>query len=185
MLALWMPAALVVAGGLAAPRVSVLGLVSTLALCGIGITAAVGVDVDRSLQRPDWRGVARLLGPAPAGGRAMLLQHYRDLLPLSLYMPGLRVVPLSGVRVRELDIISFTSPPSAGFCWWGSACNLWPSVMQSAYHVHGLQPVSRRGVYQFSVLRLSAAQPTLVTPYAVARALHTTSFHNDELLVQR
>ena len=51
--------------------------------------------------------VARALGThAPAGGRAILVQHYRDLLPLSLYVPGLKFwrggAPM---RVREFDVV--------------------------------------------------------------------------------
>jgi mannosyltransferase len=44
MLAIWTPAALLVAGGLAAPRARVLGLIAATALCGIGA----------SRRRPGW-----------------------------------------------------------------------------------------------------------------------------------
>ncbi len=187
MLAIWTPAALLIAGGLAAPRARVVGLIAAAALCGIGATTAVGVAVDRDLQRPDWRVVASVLGRhAPAGGRAILVQHYRDLLPLSLYMPGLRFWSgHTAIPVRELDVVSFTAPRSAGFCWWGSACNLWPSRMQSAYPLAGFHAVSRRHALQFTILRLEASRPVRLTPGAVARVLHTTGFRNDELLNQR
>ncbi|MBV9335191.1 MAG: glycosyltransferase family 39 protein [Solirubrobacterales bacterium] len=187
LLAIWTPAALLIAGGLAAPRARMLGLIAAGALCGIGVTTSVGVALERDLQRPDWRVVASALGPhAPAGGRAILVQHYRDLLPLSLYLPGLRFWPGHGaIPIRELDVVSFTAPPSAGFCWWGSACNLWPSRMQSSYPVAGLHPVWRRRALQFTILRLEAPRPVRLTPGAVARVLHTTSFRNDELLIQR
>ncbi|MBV8944013.1 MAG: glycosyltransferase family 39 protein [Solirubrobacterales bacterium] len=187
MLAIWTPAALLIAGGLAAPRPRMVGLIAAGTLCGIGVTTALGVAADRDLQRPDWRLVAGALGAhPPAGARAILVQHYRDLLPLSLYMPGLRF--WSGdaaIPIRELDVVSFTSPPSAGFCWWGSACNLWPSRMQSSYPVAGFHPVWRRHALRFTILRLEASRPVRLTPGAVARVLHTTSFRNDELLIQR
>jgi hypothetical protein len=122
----------------------------------------------------------------PAGGRAILVQHYRDLLPLSLYMPGLQFWPgHASIPVRDLDVGSFTSPRSAGFCWWGSACNLWPSRMQSSYPVAGFRPVSERHVLQFTVLRLRSTGSARLTPAAVARVLNTTNFRNDELLIQR
>jgi hypothetical protein len=54
------------------------------------VTAAIGVAADREFQRPDWRVVAHMLGATPATGRVILVQHYRDLLPLSLYEQGLR-----------------------------------------------------------------------------------------------
>jgi len=187
MLAIWAPAALFVAGGLAAPRARVIGLVAAVALCGIGVVTAAGVAFDRDFQRPDWRVVASALGTrAPVGGRAILVQHYRDLLPLSLYMPGLRAWPGPGsTPVRELDVVSFTSPPSSGFCWWGSACNLWPSRIQASYPVTGFQAVSLRHALQFSILRLRSTGPTPLTPAAVAAALKTTNLRDDELLIQR
>jgi hypothetical protein len=187
MLAIWAPAALFVAGGLAAPRARVVGIVAAVALCGIGVLTAAGVAFDRDFQRPDWRAVAAALGTrAPAGGRAILVQHYRDLLPLALYVPGLRFWPGSAsIPVRELDVVSFTSPPSAGFCWWGSACNLWPSRMQGSYPVAGFRAVSERHVAQFTILRLRSTDATRLTPAAVAAALEATKLRNDGLLLQR
>jgi mannosyltransferase len=187
-LALWPAAALAVAAGLAAPRVALAGALITAALCAIGVTEAAGVHANRDYQRPDWRGVARLLGAGPLGGagaRVILVQHYRDLLPLSLYLRGLTFMPGGGATVRELDVVSFASPPSGGFCWWGSACNLWPSAMQAGYPVAGFHEVSRRRVYQFTVLRMVANRAQLVTRSELAPALRTTHLRNDGLLIQR
>jgi hypothetical protein len=190
-IALWIPAALLVAGGLGARRAGGLGIAGAAVLCVVGLVAVFGVAFNRDFQRPDWRAVAHTLGarPAPAGGhapqRAILVQHYRNLLPLSMYVPGLKSMPRGGATVRELDVVSFTSPPSAGFCWWGAACNLWPSRMQASYPIPGFHEVWRRRALQFTILRLEPATPTRVTPAAVARALSTTKFRNDELLVQR
>jgi mannosyltransferase len=185
-LALWMPAALLLSGGFAASRARLLGGLAAVALCLIGVVAAVGVARDRNLQRPDWRPVARLLGPRPGSGqRLILVQHYRDLLPLSLYVPDLKFMRGPGARVSEVDVISFTSPRSAGFCWWGSACNLWPSQMQASYAVPGFTAVSRASANQFTVLRLRASRPRFVSAAALAHSLRTTRFQNDELLIQR
>jgi hypothetical protein len=212
-LALWMPAALFVAGGLAAARARRVGLAAALVLCAFGVTTALGVAFDRNLQRPDWRMVARTLGTHPvaaavagggagavAGGgagavagsgaspapaRAILIQHYRDLLPLSLYLPGLHFMGRGGATVSEFDVVSFTSPPSAGFCWWGSACNLWPSRAQSSYPISGFREVSRRRELQFTIVRMVAPHPVRVTPAEVSRALTATRLANNGLLVQR
>ena len=187
MLAIWAPAALFVAGGLAAPRARLVGVVAAVALCGIGLATAAGVAFDRRYERPDWRVVASALGArAPAGGRAVLVQHYRDLLPLSLSMPGLRFWRgHASVPVRELDVVSFTAPPSGGFCWWGSACNLWPSRMQSRYAIPGFREVSRLRKLQFTVVRMVASRPVSLTPGEVSQALTATRLANDELLTQR
>ena len=185
-IALWLPAALLVAGGLGARRAGALGVAGAVVLCVVGIVVVFGVDSNRDFQRPDWRVVARTLGPARVPDRAILVQHYRSLLPLLLYMPGLKFWPGHGsIPIRELDVVSFTSPPSSGFCWWGSACNLWPSRMQAAYRIAGFRQVSRRNALQFTILRLRSTTPAPLTPAAVARALKTTDFRNDELLIQR
>ncbi len=188
LLAIWAACALLVSGGLAVPRPRRVGVVLAVVLCVMGVTTAVGVALQRNYQRPDWRVVARALGThVPAGGRAILVQHYRDLLPLSLYVPGLKFVRGGGaaVRVREFDVVSFTSPKSSGFCWWGPACNLWPSRAQASYPLAGFHEVARRNELQFTVVRLVAPHPVRVTRGEVARALTTTNFANDELLLQR
>jgi mannosyltransferase len=189
MIALWIPAALLIAGSLAIARARWAGVALTVGLCAIGIAAAVSVAASRDLQRPDWRGVARVLGSQPAlgsGGRAILIQHYKDLLPLSLYLPRLNTVrPHAGVRVRELDVISFTAPRTAAFCWWGSACNLWPSPIQATYAIPGFREAWRRQIDQFTILRLVADRPRLLTPAIVARALTATILQSDGLLYQR
>jgi mannosyltransferase len=196
-IALWLPATLLVAGGLACGRGrgGTLAVVVAAALCVVGVTAAIGVAADRNLQRPDWRYVARVLGPShsaallqitPAGGvvgRAILIQHYRTLLPLSLYLPRLHVLGPHGARVDELDVISMSSPQEP-LCWWGAACNLVPSRLQSRYDVRGFHAVWTRRVLQFEIKRLVARRPVTLTPTDVSRALHATRLRRDVLELQ-
>jgi len=187
-LAIWMPGTLFVAGGLAAARARRVGLVAAGVLCAIGVTTALGVVFDRNLERPDWRVVARALGPhavAAGGQRAILIQHYRDLLPLSLYVPGLHFMGRGGATVSEFDVVSFTAPRSAGFCWWGSACNLWPSRAQASYPVAGFRAMSRRHELQFTIVRMVASHPVRLTSAEVSRALTATHLANDGLIIQR
>jgi 4-amino-4-deoxy-L-arabinose transferase-like glycosyltransferase len=182
---LWVPAAICVAAGLSAPRAGSLGVAATAILCATGVAATIGIAVDRNLQRPDWRVVARTLGPVPAGGRAILVQHYQDLLPLSLNMPGLKFWRgPEPQRVRELDVISIGAPQEQ-LCWWGAACNLDPSVMQARYPVPGFREQWVRHAEQFTMMRLVAARPVSLTHDAVARTLTATTLPRDELLVQR
>jgi hypothetical protein len=186
-LALWPPAAMLVASGLGARRAGWLGIVAAAALCVTGVVAVVGVDVDRSFQRPDWRAVGRVLGPRPAPAvseRAVLVQDYRDLLPLSLYLPGLKFLGGPGARVTELDVVSIKSP-RVPLCWWGAACNLSGSRMQRTYSIPGFHVVWRRRALQFTVLHLVSPKPVFLTPAIVAAALRTTTYRRDELLVQR
>jgi 4-amino-4-deoxy-L-arabinose transferase-like glycosyltransferase len=190
-LSLWLPAALLVAGGLAsAPalrsRAGLLGAAVATALCVIGVVAAIGVAADRGLQRPDWRAVARVLGPRPASaGRVILIQEYRTLLPLSLYLKGLhfwRRQPSE--RVAEFDIVTIAAP-RVKLCWWGAACNLTPSPAQRTYSIPGFVEVSRRRAYQFTVIRMVARRPVTLTHAVLASAITATKLSHDGLIVQR
>jgi hypothetical protein len=184
---LWLPAAIAVAAGLGLARPRLVGAVAAAALCGIGVAAAVGVATDYKFQRPNWRGVAQVLGsrPAPGSARLILIQHYRTLLPLSLSLPRLHYVRGGTVGgVRELDVIALSSPQQP-LCWWGAACNLIPSRLQASYDVPGFHRLWVRRVQQFTIMRLVSERPRHVTPGMVRRALHTTSLPRDVLLSQR
>jgi hypothetical protein len=199
-LVLWLPAAALVAGGLALRRAGAAGLALAAALCGVGIAATVGVALDRKYQRPDWRPVARVLGTQPAPGvaqRAILIQGYRDVLPLSLYMrtrleawyhTGTSAYSLymHNYLVSELDVISISSPPAPSTgCWWGSACNLVGTQLQARYAIPGFHAVWVRHSHQFTIMRMVAPRPVLLTPQMVSSALTNTQLKYDDLLVQR
>ena len=184
---LWLPATIAVAGGLVLARPRLLGVLVAGALCGIGLSATIAVATTYDFERPDWRLVARALGPtAPPGGeRLILIQHYRTLLPLSLYLPGLAFLgDHTAHRVSEIDVVAMSSPQQP-LCWWGAACNLIPSQIQQSYAVSGFREVWRRQVKRFTILRLVALTPQVVSPDAVSRALHTTTLPRDDLLIQR
>jgi 4-amino-4-deoxy-L-arabinose transferase-like glycosyltransferase len=185
---LWLPAAIAVAGGLGARRARAIGLCAAAVLCTTGLAAAIGVASDRYLQRPDWRAVARVLGSRQAAGtrgRVILVQHYRDLLPLSLYMPGLRFWRSNTPQtVSELDVVSIAAPRER-LCWWGAACNLSPSQMQSSYPIAGFHEMWERRALQFTVMRLVASGAVALTPSEISGALKTTTLRQDELLIQR
>ncbi len=188
MLAIWAACALLVAGGLAVPRPRFVGAVGAGVLCVFGFATAVGVAFDRKYERPDWRVVARALGThAASGGRAILVQHYRDLLPLSLYVPDLkfwrgggagscarvrrRVVHIAGERglllvgvgvqpVAVARAVRRIRSPASGRFRSGTSC----SSPWCGWWRRGRVPV---------------------TPGEVSRALTTTHLGNDELLTQR
>ena len=69
-IALWPPAAILVAGGLGARRAGWLGLGAAAVLCAAGIVGAIGVATEQKFQRPDWRVVARVLGGPPSRARS-------------------------------------------------------------------------------------------------------------------
>ncbi len=187
LLALWLPAAILIAAGLGARRAGGLGVAGTAVLCAIGVFATIGVDTHRSFQRPDWRGVARVLGAEPSalvGARAIFIQHYRYLLPLKLSMPGMHAVRgRHGVRVTELDTVSFTAPRVV-LCWYGAACNLSGTAVQS-YPIPGFRELWRRRIYQFTVTRYVASRPVLIDRAVIEPLLTTSTYRHDELILQR
>ncbi len=186
-LALWPAAAVLVAGGLAAAplrsRVGAAGAALAGVLCAFGVAGAVAVAVDRNLQRPDWRAVARALGSARS--RLLLIQEYRTLLPLSLYEHHLRFWRhRPTVRVSEVDVIAIKAP-RVHLCWWGAACNLTPSPAQLTYPIPGFTPVSTTRAYQFTIVKLVAPRPVLLTKAVIAQALTATPIRHDGLVLQR
>jgi mannosyltransferase len=179
---LWMPAAIAVAGGLAAARARLLGVVLTVVLCAIGVTAAAGVAFDRSLQRPDWRKLARVLGshPAPGSpGRAILMQRYRTLLPLSLYVPDLNFLRHGSATVSEFDIVAMQAP-RVPLCWWGAVCNLSASRLP-ANPISGFRVLWRRSVYPFTVERMVATGGPVRLTAAEARTRFNANYVNAKL----
>jgi mannosyltransferase len=195
-LSLWMPAVVAVAGGFAAVRARWLGLACTVVLCAIGVTSRIAVATTYDFRKPDWRSVADVLGPRPAPGvtRAILIQRYRDLLPLKLYMPGLQFWPKATVdgqiqsvgtqRLSEFDVIAI-SAPRVTLCWWGAACNLTPLPLQPSYPIPGMHVAWIRHAHQFTILRLVSPRPVAVTPAMVSSALTETTLDANDLLVQR
>jgi len=94
--------AVVVAAGLAAAGPS--GLMGATALCAISLAAVTSVNLDPQLQRDDWRGVARALGP-PRAGRVLLVRPASALAPLRVYRPGVRDARAGGVDTAELVVV--------------------------------------------------------------------------------
>jgi hypothetical protein len=188
LIALWLPATIAVTGGLAARRAGLAGLACAAVLCVTGLVAATGIAFERNLQRPDWRAVARVLGPAPvpgSGERVILLQHYEDVLPLSLYMHGLRFWRHGGpVVASEIDVVAISAPRTP-LCWWGAACNLQPTRLQPVYAIPGFHELWRRHALQFSIVRLVSGAPVRVSRGAIAGALTATTLRRDVLITQR
>jgi mannosyltransferase len=112
LLAAWLPLALVTAAGLGARRVRVVGVGMAVAVAAIGTFVAISVASRKELQRDDWRGIARTLGP-PKVARAILVQPIHGSIPLRLYMPGLKPLPPAGATVGEIVAVAI-APREAG-----------------------------------------------------------------------
>jgi hypothetical protein len=75
--------------------------------------------------------------------------------------------------------------PGGKVCWWGSACNLVPTQLQSSYKIPGFRPVWIRHYQRFTILRMVAQRPVIVSPQMVSGALTNTQLKYDDLLIQR
>jgi mannosyltransferase len=101
LLAAWLPLMVVVGAGLAAHRV---GMAALAVLCAAGLASVVGVALEPSWQRDDWRGIAEALGPTESP-RALVVQPASGRRPLAVYLPGLRILPLEGAPVAAIGSV--------------------------------------------------------------------------------
>lgn len=121
LIALVVPAALVIGAGFGARQAGWFGLGAAVCLCLVSATAIgfqafarplAGVAAPQEFKRTDWHYVAQQLGTV-ATGRAVVVEHLGSL-PLSLYRPGLRTMPKQGAAVGEIDVLTTqpTAPPT-------------------------------------------------------------------------
>jgi hypothetical protein len=185
---LLIPLIVLVAGGLGARRAGILGTLGAATLCTVGVVAALAVAVDWRYERPDWRGLAGAIEsgrPAADGDRAIVVENYKGILPLKIYVHGLRFMKRPGAAVGELYLVGVRGPGFGWFCWWGSACNMVPAKLDTAIRLRGFKrdgPILRAG--QFSILRLRPDAAVHLTPRQVARALAGTKLNTYGLLIQ-
>ena len=100
------PIAVALGAALASPRARLLGAALAVALLALFAFAAVRVQSQPYLQRPDWRAVARALGRATVP-RAILVSNGTTADPLKIYLPGVRWSEPKGrvTVIREIDIV--------------------------------------------------------------------------------
>lgn len=100
------PLVSVLAAACAAPRARAPGSALAVSLLVIFSVSAVRVQTDGRYQRPDWRKVARALGPATRP-RAILAAGGATADPLEIYLPHVDWIQPSGRRVpiSEVDVV--------------------------------------------------------------------------------
>ncbi|MEA2422015.1 MAG: mannosyltransferase [Thermoleophilaceae bacterium] len=158
LLSVWLPLALVAAAGLGARRSGRLGVAVGAALCALFAFVVVSVAARPELQRDDWRGIARALGP-PAGGRAIIVSPINGSIPLSLYLPGQRALGPSGATVQEVDAVA-VAPHVAGE-------ERRAPVVPAATPPAGFREVARHRGRTYTVVRYRSDAPVLITPVMI------------------
>ena len=165
----WIPLAVVVGAACTAPRVRIAGRVLAVVLLASFVYAQARISSHSQYQRPDWRGVARALGPAPSGGRA-IVAYDGELAsdPLATYLPGVawKQNPNAAPTVSEIDVVGHTwqavaRPLPAGVRLIGTKV-----VDDFLISRFGLVPARRLGIPQ-----IEAAAPSLLGPGGTSGAV--------------
>jgi mannosyltransferase len=102
----FVPVVTVLAAVCVAPRARAAGAALAVVLLAVFCVTAIDVQTHPYLERPDWRAVARALGPASAP-RAILSSDGTTADPLKIYLPGVSwTLPHArGVLVSEIDVV--------------------------------------------------------------------------------
>jgi hypothetical protein len=87
-----------------------LGLAGAAAICAVALAVNVEVATEAKLQRDDWRGAAKALGPAHETRVVVVTPPYAKK-PLRLYAGSLPPLPPQGADVREVVAIVNGRPP--------------------------------------------------------------------------
>jgi hypothetical protein len=119
----WIPLAFVWAAPLAEGR---LRLAAAIVACVAWAGATAYLLTSKDIQRPDWRAVARAVGPA-SGDRAVVAPHAG--VPLRLYLTprdldhGIAPSKPANANVSEIAVVGVRARHRQG-CWWGGTCQL-------------------------------------------------------------
>jgi 4-amino-4-deoxy-L-arabinose transferase-like glycosyltransferase len=155
----WVPLAVAAAAGLAAG--GRLGAAGAVALGAAMLAVTISVPAGHALRRPDYRAAARALGHASTP-RAVVANPDNSLAPLDQYLGDLDPMPLAGARVAEIDVLGMRSRDET---WRTRTTGSGPASIP-----HGFRVFDRVVTGRFTLLRLRAARPRLVTGGEIADA---------------
>lgn len=142
------PLAIVLAAGYATGR---LGVAAAVLLCATGVATVLAVNVDRNLQRADWRDAAKAVGATPTA-RAVVVPFIGDD-PMELYLG--HTARLKGpATVSEVDVLGWTNEGAA----------------HSKAPAPGFKVAERRHVGRFTLLRFRSARPQKLAHTQLAHA---------------
>jgi mannosyltransferase len=165
------PLATVIAAACVVPRARVLGAALALALLAMFSLAAARVQTQSYLQRPDWRAVARVLGPATTTPRVILAANGFTADPLKIYLPHANWVQPQSQRtlITEIDIVGATKKlalrpvpvvvPGRGLVWRTPMA----SPVPRSVSVRGARLVERIKVEHWIVARFVLNHPTALS----------------------
>ena len=106
LIAVYVPIVIVVAAGLRGRA----GIAGAVVICAVALIVNLEVTSDAKLQRDDWRGAAKALGPATGQPRAIAVSPDYAKKPLRLYAGPLPPFP-PGTLVTDVAVIVSSRPP--------------------------------------------------------------------------
>jgi hypothetical protein len=155
-LAAWLPLMLVAAVGMGARQSGLLGTGLAAAACALSVYVVLSVDARPELQRDDWRGIARTLGPPTARARAIVVTPINGSIPLGLYLPGLSTLTPAGAPVSEIDAVAVATRKA------GETRHAPP--VPTVAPPPGFREVGRHSGKTFTVVRYRADTPMPIVP---------------------
>jgi mannosyltransferase len=138
---------LIVVGGATASRTRA-GPALVAGLCAVGVVAYVGVETNVAYQRDDWRGVARALGAARAGPRAVVVDPASGVPALRVYAPLTPMAPTGSLSTREVDVILLDHHPRP---------------LTTTINLPGFVTAALVQTAQFTLVRYRASTPVPIT----------------------
>jgi mannosyltransferase len=164
MLPFWMPFAAAIAIGLGASRARAAGVAVAAALCALSLALTLEVASTDTLQRPDWRRVARLVGTSTQR-RLVTTPAFRQSFAVLHYLDGAALLaPQQAARVSEIDVVDYRESSRGRdykLCWWGAVCIL-PRRDEARFRVPAafhLADRRRSGRYSVRVYRAPRPRP--------------------------
>jgi mannosyltransferase len=126
LLAGWLPLAAVPAAGVAALRRPALCVLAAVVLCAPLLAVTITHETDDSVQRTDWRAVARVIGRADQP-RVIVSAGGFFAKPLTRYLTLSEVTPRRPPLVREIVAVQARTEAIARRCKDGALCGIEPS----------------------------------------------------------
>jgi hypothetical protein len=142
------PLAIAAGAGFVASR---LGLAAGAVLAAVMLAAVLAVNFEPRAQRPDYRGALRT---STEGPRAVVVSS--EGARFEIFRPGLRPMPSSGRKVRELDVI--------GLVVVGGEVHARPRPALFTVPRRSFRLSSVKRTRGYVVLRYRASRPTLISP---------------------
>ena len=153
----WVPAAIGTGAVLGAKRLGRAGVVLAVLACAVATAAEAYILLEPRVQREDWRGVVKLIGPRNPD-RALYVLPWVPTSASEYYRPTVDM-PDAGTKVREVVFIfEFTKRPLV--------LNQYNRPFRPP---EGFRLVERRRHQLFELSRFRADRPTLVTPGGIIR----------------